>query len=103
MSNDILQELFESYSGRKLSLKTELPTSGSHRRYFRLTGGNISIIGVLGTDLDENRAFITLSRHFKEKGINVPTVLAVSEDGMSYIQEDFLFSFFSPPLSSLSL
>ncbi len=88
MSNDILQELFESYSGRKLSLKTELPTSGSHRRYFRLTGGNISIIGVLGTDFDENRAFITLSRHFKEKGINVPTVLAVSEDGMSYIQED---------------
>ena len=88
MAEDILQLLFESYSGSTLSEKTELPTSGSHRRYYRLKGGNISIIGVQGTDFDENNAFITLSRHFKEKGINVPTVLAVSEDGMCYIQED---------------
>jgi len=88
MSNDILQELFESYSGQKLAEKTELPSSGSHRRYFRLKGGNISLIGVIGTDFDENRAFVLLSRHFKEKGINVPTVLAVAEDWMSYIQED---------------
>ncbi len=88
MNDNILQELFETYSGQKLSEKTELPTSGSHRRYFRLRGGDISIIGVLGTDFDENRAFITLSRHFREKGIKVPTVLAVAPDGMSYIQED---------------
>ena len=88
MTEDILKRLFESYTGQELSEKTELPTSGSHRRYYRLKGGNISIIGVLGTDKDENNAFITLSRHFKEKGINVPTVLAVADDGMSYIQED---------------
>ena len=88
MTQDTLKLLFESYSGQQLSERTELPTSGSHRRYYRLKGGNISIIGVLGTDFDENNAFITLSRHFKEKGISVPTVLAVAEDGMSYIQED---------------
>ena len=88
MAEDILQNLFESYTGQTLSGKTELPTSGSHRRYFRLKGGNISIIGVLGTSEAENRAFVTLSRHFKEKGIRVPTVLAVADDGMSYIQED---------------
>ena len=88
MNADVLQELFESYSGVRPESCTELPSSGSHRRYFRLKGGNISIIGVIGTDRDENRAFIALSRHFKEKGINVPTVLAVAEDDMSYIQED---------------
>ena len=90
MSNteDILKSLFESYTGQQLSEKTELPTSGSHRRYFRLKGGNISIVGVLGTNLEENRAFISFSRHFRDKGINVPNILAVSEDGMSYIQED---------------
>ncbi len=88
MAEDILQNLFESYTGQTLSGKTELPTSGSHRRYFRLKGGNISIIGVLGTSEAENRAFVALSRHFKEKGIRVPTVLAVADDGMSYIQED---------------
>ena len=73
MAEDILQNLFESYTGQTLSGKTELPTSGSHRRYFRLKGGNISIIGVLGTSEAENRAFVALSRHFKEKGIRVPT------------------------------
>ena len=88
MNEDILKQLFESYTGQELSQTVELPTSGSHRRYFRLKGGNISLVGVLGTNLDENRAFIGISRHFKEKGLNVPTVLSVSEDGMSYIQED---------------
>ena len=88
MAEDTLKALFESYTGQQLAERTELPTSGSHRRYFRLKGGNISIVGVIGTSLEENQAFVAISRHFKEKGLNVPTVLAVSEDGMSYIQED---------------
>ena len=29
-----------------------------------------------------------LSRHFREKGLRVPAVLSVSEDGLSYLQED---------------
>ena len=36
----------------------------------------------------ENRAFISLADHFRQKGINVPEVFAVSEDSMHYIQED---------------
>ncbi len=88
MADDILQILFETYTGQKLSEKTELSTSGSNRRYFRLKGGNISVIGVAGTSFEENRAFIGLSQHFKGKGLRVPTVLSVSEDGMFYIQED---------------
>ena len=88
MAEDILKKLFESYTGQKLAEKSELSTSGSNRRYFRLKGGNISVVGVLGTNFEENRAFIALSKHFKEKRLHVPTVLAVAEDGMSYIQED---------------
>ena len=88
MAEDILKELFESYTGQKLSEKSELTTSGSNRRYYRLKGGNISVIGVLGTSFEENRAFIALSKHFKKKRLHVPTVFAVSKDGMSYIQED---------------
>ena len=88
MADDILKDLFESYTGQQLAEKSELSTSGSNRRYFRLKGGNISVVGVLGTNFEENRAFIALSKHFKEKHLHVPTVLAVSEDGMSYIQED---------------
>ena len=83
-----LKDLFESYTGQRATETEELTSSGSNRRYFRLKGGNISIIGVVGTNKEENNAFIKLSRHFTGKGINVPRVLAVSSDGMRYIQED---------------
>ena len=85
---DRLKHLFESYTGQKVNDTEELNSSGSNRRYFRLKGGNVSIIGVIGTSREENNAFVSLSAHFLGKGIKVPKVLAVSEDGMRYIQED---------------
>jgi aminoglycoside/choline kinase family phosphotransferase len=45
-------------------------------------------VGVIGTDPDENKAFITLAGHFAAAGLPVPKLYAVSEDGMAYIQED---------------
>ena len=45
-------------------------------------------MGVTGTDVKENNAFITLAAHFRSQGLPVPEVLAVSEDGISYLQED---------------
>ena len=83
-----LAELFYRYTGRRTEEITELASSGSNRRYFRLHSGSISIIGVAGTDLDENRAFLAIDKHFLEKGIKVPKVFAVSDDGLYYIQED---------------
>ena len=62
--------------------------SASNRRYCRLTSQAGTCVGVVGTDAQENKAFITLARHFRSKGISVPEVLAVGEDGMVYIQED---------------
>lgn len=62
---------------------------GSNRKYTRETDEKgQSIIRVEGTNRDENRAFIYMSRHFAEKGLPVPRVLWVSEDEMSYTQED---------------
>ena len=83
-----LEELFLSYTGVKASEVTELTSSGSNRRYFRLRGKDISLVGVVGTNLEENKAFIAIDRHFLSKAIRVPRVLAVSGDGMCYIQED---------------
>ena len=80
--------LFENFTGRKPDSVEELTGSGSHRRYFRIISGEHSFIGVEGTDISENKAFCSLSRHFRSKGLNMPEVLAVSPDGMSYIQED---------------
>ena len=81
-----LESLFEKQFG-SVPLKVEALTgSASHRRYFRLWGEGFSVIGVEGTDPDENHAFITLDRHFASKGIRVPSVLA--EEGLCYLQED---------------
>ena len=85
---DELKKLFESYTGQKVTESEELTSSGSNRRYFRLRGGNISLVGVIGMSKEENNAFISLSGHFLKNGINVPKVMAVSEDRMRYIQED---------------
>ena len=86
--DEILSRLFEDYTGRKVSESAEINTSGSNRRYYRMKSGDISLIGVTGTSLEENKAFIAIDRHFIEAGIRVPKVLAVSDDCMAYIQED---------------
>ena len=67
---------------------TPLTGSASNRRYFRMTSDSGTCIGVIGTDVKENNAFVTLARHFRAKGINVPEVYAVSEDMSAYLQED---------------
>jgi len=82
----LLESLFLRHFGCAPACVKALSGSASHRRYFRLSGGGFSAIGVEGTDEDENRAFITLDRHFASKGIPVPAVLEVS--GLCYLQED---------------
>lgn len=80
--------LFENYTGRKVENTQELTSSGSNRRYYRMESAGTSIIGVVGTSREENHAFITIARHFFSQGLNVPRIYAVSEDEMTYIQED---------------
>jgi len=82
-----LIELYKSYTGSAPADIEELPSSGSNRRYFRLTGEK-KLIGVIGTCLPENDAFLYMDRHFLQKGLPVPEVLAVTDDHMSYLQED---------------
>ena len=82
-----LESLFEQYTGSAPVTSVALTGSASHRRYYRLTGADgRTLIGVEGTDADENRAFLTIDRHFSAKGIHVPKVVAV--DGLCYLQED---------------
>lgn len=83
-----LENLFRKFTGEKLLSKEELSASGSNRRYFRIESKKTSIIGVEGTSAEENKAFITMSKHFYSKGLPVPQVLAQTDDGLFYIQED---------------
>ena len=61
---------------------------GSNRVYTREQDGDRTIIRVQGTNLDENRAFIYMARHFHALGLPVPELYWVSDDEMSYTQED---------------
>ena len=87
MNSSILSKLYKDYVGVEPTGVVELPSSGSNRRYFRLTGAQ-SLIGALGTCAEENEAFLYLANHFAEKGLPVPKVVAVSDDRMAYLQDD---------------
>ena len=87
MISEELKKLYCSYAGHEPENLDELPSSGSNRRYFRLTG-TPTLIGVCGTSIEENRAFIYMDEHFRSKGLPVPQVVAKSEDGTFYLQED---------------
>ncbi|MDR2968017.1 MAG: phosphotransferase [Tannerellaceae bacterium] len=86
----VTEELCRLYSllfGSSATDITELPSSGSNRRYFRLSG-NPGVVGVSGTSPEENKAFLYMASHFKEKGIPVPKVYGRSDDYLYYLQED---------------
>lgn len=62
---------------------------GSNRHYYReVDAQGKTYIRVEGTNKEENSAFIYLSQHFASKGLPVPQVYWVSEEGMTYTQED---------------
>lgn len=83
-----LLKLFEDTFGFSPEEIVPLSGSGSNRRYVRMAGKECSCMGVAGTDRLENEAFLTIARHFRAEGIAVPEIIAVSDDRMTYIQED---------------
>ena len=83
-----LETLFQQLTNEKILTKEELSASGSNRKYFRLKSKNTSIIGVEGTSIEENRAFIEMAKHFHKIGLPVPQFFLQSSDGLHYIQED---------------
>ena len=87
MITEQIKNLYRTYTGHEAEKVTELPSSGSNRRYFRLHGPQ-TLIGVSGTSIEENRAFIYMADHFRQKGLPVPEVYAQSNDQSFYLQED---------------
>lgn len=73
MVADILKDLYKSYTGSEAEDIVELPSSGSNRRYFRLSGKQ-NIVGVSGTSVKENEAFLYMAEHFRKKGLLVPEI-----------------------------
>ncbi|MFA7116697.1 MAG: RNase adapter RapZ [Bacteroidales bacterium] len=79
--------LFEKYYGYSPIEIKKIATSGSNRKYFRLTLKDTKyVIGVSGSSVKENKAFWAISKHFESKGLPVPSVLSHNEDFSIYLQ-----------------
>jgi aminoglycoside/choline kinase family phosphotransferase len=84
-----IESLYVQWKAVRPSSIDMLPQSGSERRYFRLHGAGGSVIGTYGENIKENDSFIYFSTQFAKKELAVPAILAVSDDGRFYLQEDF--------------
>lgn len=84
-----LIELYKTWRGSEPVATERLAGAGSNRYYFRMVDAEgQSVIGCVGTSRDENHAFIYLARHFTQRRLPVPQVLAVSADELRYLQTD---------------
>ncbi len=84
-----LLELYRRWAGCDAQGIDKLAGAGSNRAYYRLRQSDgTTVIGVVGTSREENEAFVYLARHFEEKRLPMPRVLAMSDDGMRYLQTD---------------
>ena len=98
-----LFDLYCDWSGASPESSELLPLSGSARKYYRMSGLGGTVIGCIGTNPAESRAFLTLDAQFCDHGLHAPAVYGVSPDGMAYIQEDLgdgqLFELLKPALA----
>ena len=85
---DKLKQLFHQYTGCEAETCLQLTPAGSPRRYYRLSAGDHSLIGAIGTSPQENEAFVAIARQMRSQGLPVPEIHAVSDDRMRYLQED---------------
>ncbi len=65
-----------------------MPGSGSDRKYFRILSENSSTIAVYNNNLEENNAFVSLSKVFIKKELPVPEVLAYFPEKNIYFLTD---------------
>ena len=85
-----VQALYKNWRGHEAASMDVLPRSGSERRYFRIhEDDSRTIIGTYGANIKENETFFYFSKKFFDKQLPVANILAISDDRMFYLQEDF--------------
>ena len=84
-----LIKLYTTWAKEEPSHVVRIEGAGSNREYYRIyTQQGNSVVGVVGTSVDENRAFLYLTEHFAQRQLPVPQLLAQSEDYLRYLQTD---------------
>lgn len=84
-----LIKLYTTWAKEEPSHVVRIEGAGSNREYYRIyTQQGNSVVGVVGTSVDENRAFLYLTEHFSQRQLPVPQLLTQSEDYLRYLQTD---------------
>jgi len=84
-----LGHFFERHFGVRPTAVLEVAGDGSQRRYYRLIGPDMeTAIGTVGHEAEENRAFLSFSRSFREAGLRVPEIYGADEAAGIWLQED---------------
>ncbi len=96
---EALKSLFEKHFGETMEKLLPLKGDGSTRKIYRLVNSQRTVIGITNPDRQENQAFLTFSRHFRNCGLPVPSIYAENQDQTVYLEEDLgdlpLFRFLS--------
>ena len=85
---NILAELTRSIGETPYEIQS-IAESGSSRKYFRIITWHGSLIGTYSSNVEENEAFLSFSKHFHNLGLNVPELFAVNKERTCYLQSDF--------------
>ena len=81
---ELHREKYDCYPDTIAALRSD----GSDREIYRLFSGENTIIGILGKDVEENKAFLNFSRHFRQADLKVPEIFIENAEKNAYLEED---------------
>lgn len=85
---DKIEELFRKTYGEMPDSFTPIAPHGSSRMYYRLENANHRVVAVYNADRKENRAFVDFAKQLRQRGVNVPEIIAENLEEGIYLQED---------------
>jgi aminoglycoside/choline kinase family phosphotransferase len=84
-----LIQLFSERYGHRPDAIVEMGADGSTRQYFRLLWNETnSVVGAIGPDHEENRAFLSFAAAFRTLGLPVPEIMAEDREAGVWLEED---------------
>ncbi len=84
-----LIQLFAEREGHRPDAIVEMAPDGSTRQYFRLHWGeDETMVGAIGPDHEENRAFLSFAKAFRGIGLPVPEIYAEDREAGVWLEED---------------
>ena len=85
---EIVKKYFREWKKEEPVRMGLLPASGSHRKYYRICYSEGFILGVYNESEEENAAYISFARQFRQERLPVPELCHVCDDKRVYFVED---------------